>query len=143
MADCHIRVLTAADAGLLLAAEAELFDDPVDARMTAAFLAEPRHHMVAALENSCLVGFVSAVEYSHPDKTRGELFINEVSVVPRLRERRLGSRMLAQILDVGRALGCFDAWVLTDRENHAAMRLYAAAGGKAGDHVMFTFDLTA
>jgi aminoglycoside 6'-N-acetyltransferase I len=49
------------------------------------------------------------------------------------------------VLDVARGLGCAEAWVLTDRANTAAMRLYAAAGSTEAptDHVMFTFTLDA
>ena len=40
--------------------------------------------------------------------------------------------MMQRIFDVGRALRCREAWVLTDRLNVAAMRLYATAGGREG-----------
>jgi hypothetical protein len=38
---------------------------------------------------------------------------------------------------------CTQAWVLTDRDNTAAMRLYASVGGDPGsqDRVMFDFKL--
>ena len=47
------------------------------------------------------------------------------------------------LLDVARRADCHEAWVLTDRSNEAATRLYAAAGGQEtpGQHVMFTFAL--
>ena len=40
-------------------------------------------------------------------------------------------------------LGCIDAWVLTERENIAAMNLYSALGNTAApsDCVMFEFRL--
>jgi hypothetical protein len=40
-------------------------------------------------------------------------------------------------------LGCTEAWVLTDRENTAAMNLYSAVGNveKPTDCVMFSFHL--
>jgi hypothetical protein len=43
------------------------------------------------------------------------------------------------LFDAGRALGCTQAWVLTDRDNTAAMRLYASVGGDPGtrEHVNF------
>jgi predicted 3-demethylubiquinone-9 3-methyltransferase (glyoxalase superfamily) len=51
--------------------------------------------------------------------------------------------MLEGILARGRELGCTEAWVLTERGNDPARRLYASLGGveDAGDGVMFTFVL--
>ena len=50
--------------------------------------------------------------------------------------------MLRAVFAVARGLDCAEAWVLTDRANTAAMRLYAAGSTEAPtDHVMFTFKL--
>lgn len=53
--------------------------------------------------------------------------------------------MIRTLLQHGERLGCGEAWVLTDRSNHAAMRLYASTGGEEDPHdqVMFTFFLNA
>ena len=47
------------------------------------------------------------------------------------------------MLRVGAEVGCQEAWVLTNRSNLPAMRLYTAAGGTeaAEETVMFTFDV--
>jgi aminoglycoside 6'-N-acetyltransferase I len=66
-----------------------------------------------------------------------------VSVTSSHRRRGLARTLLAAILERGRALGCSEAWVLTDRGNAPATRLYASLGGEeeASDTVMFTFPL--
>ncbi len=89
------------------------------------------------------MGFVSAVDYWHPDKPR-ELWINEVSIAPARRNRGVGTRLLQKTLEHARALGCREAWVLTEHDNAAALALYSKLGGvRSGtDHVMFTFHLT-
>lgn len=71
------------------------------------------------------------------------LQVNEVAVAPSHRGRGLGKAIVAALLQVGRELGCAQAWVLTDRENSAAMRLYAGSGGQEAptDQVMFSFIL--
>ena len=90
-------------------------------------------------------GFVSAVHYVHPDKPHPELWINEVGVADGYRGQGIGKAVMRETLDVGRRLGCAEAWVLTERSNEAAMRLYASSGGEAApeDAVMFTFHLDA
>jgi aminoglycoside 6'-N-acetyltransferase I len=139
----EIKVLGLQDAGVLRHIAPDVFDNPINVRRVEEFLADPRHHLVVAVEDGLVVGFVSAVHYVHPDKALPELWINEVSVTASHRGRGLGTRLLHSLLDVARGLGCAEAWVLTDRTNTAAMRLYPAAGSTEppSDHVMFTFRL--
>jgi aminoglycoside 6'-N-acetyltransferase I len=84
----------------------------------------------------------SAVNYVHPDK-QPELWINEVGVSPAHRSRGIGAQLVRALLAEGKRLGCVEAWVLTERENAPALRLYASCGGveASPDSVMFTFHL--
>ena len=140
-----IKLLGPRDAGVLAKVAPDVFDDPIDAGRADAFLADPRCHLAVAVEDGRVVGFASAVHYVHPDKPRPELWINEIGVAATHRGRGLGTRLLRAVFAVARGLGCAKAWVLTDRANTAAMRLYAAAGSTEAptDHVMFTFKLDA
>src|SRR5262245_10145773 len=138
----EIKVLSQQDTGVLANIAPDVFDDTIDLGRTDEFLADPHHHLVVAVDNGQVVGFVSAVHYLHPDKPRPELWINEIGVAAPHRGRGLGTQLLNSLFVVGKGLGCAEAWVLTDRANTAAMRLYAAVGGtKPTDHVMFTFRL--
>jgi aminoglycoside 6'-N-acetyltransferase I len=139
----EIKILGPQDAGVLADVAADVFDDPIDTGRADEFLEDPRHHLAVAVEDGRVVGFVSAVHYVHPDKPRPELWINEVSVAATHRRRGLGTRLLHSLFAVARSLGCAEAWVLTDRANTAAMRLYTVAGNTEAptDHVMFTFRL--
>ena len=141
----EIKVLGPQDAGVLEHVDPDVFDDPIDVCRAVEFLADPRHHLVVAVDDGVVVGFVSAVHYVHPDKPRPELWINEVSVAETHRGHGLGTRMLRSMFDVARGCGCVEVWVLTDRTNTAAMRLYASAGSAevSTDHVMFTYRLDA
>ena len=140
-----IKILSPQDAGVLAHVAPDVFDDPIDVGRANEFLADPRHHLAVAVEDGVVVGFVSAVHYVHPDKPRPELWINEVSVAATHRARGLATRLLHAVFEAARCVGCAEAWVLTDRANVAAMRLYAAAGRTSSptDHVMFTFRLDA
>jgi ribosomal protein S18 acetylase RimI-like enzyme len=139
----EIKILGPQDAGVLAHVAPNVFDDVIDSGRAAEFLADPRHHLAVAVEDGLVVGFVSAVHYVHPDKPRPELWIDEVGVADTHRRRGLGTRLLGAVFALARSLGCAKAWVLTDRANTAAMRLYAAAGSTEAptDHVMFTFRL--
>ena len=119
------------------------FDNPIDARATEELLNDSHHHLITAVDDGLVVGFISAVHYLHPDRRRPELWINEVQVAPPYRDRGLGKAMLEATLRKARELGCTEAWVLTDVDNIAARRLYGSLGGREGPHdgVMFTFAL--
>jgi len=140
-----IKLLGPQDAVVLANIAPDVFDDPIDARRANEFLADPRHHLAVAVENGWVVGFVSAVHYVHPDKPRPELWINEIGVAATHRGRGLGTRLLSAVFAVAQVLGCAEAWVLTDRANTAAMRLYSTAASTQAptDAVMFTFKLDA
>lgn len=140
----EIRLLGAGDDAILANVAPGVFDNLVQPRLAAEFLADPRHHIAVACEAGQVVGFVSAVDYVHPDKPR-ELFINEVGVAPTHQRQGLAKRLLTAVLEAGRAAGCRQAWVLTDRSNVAAMRLYGACGGVEATElsVLFEFPLDA
>jgi GNAT superfamily N-acetyltransferase len=143
-----IRRLAPADLPLLLAAK-DVFDQAVQPVLAQRFLAHPDHHLVGAIENGGLLGFVSAVTYLHPDKPL-ECWINEMGVVESRQRRGIGRQLLQAMLAHAGSLGCREAWVLTNTGNRAARGLYAACGGvaspaaRAADGViMFSFAVPA
>jgi ribosomal protein S18 acetylase RimI-like enzyme len=136
-----VRILDRDDAAVLENVAPEVFDHPIDPAICREFLADPRHHIVVALKAGQVVGFATAVHYVHPDKPP-ELWINEVGVTPELHRQRVGAQLMAQLLSHARALGCREAWVLTEEDNAAARALYASAGGKEEPGPIYlTFDL--
>jgi ribosomal protein S18 acetylase RimI-like enzyme len=138
VSDLVVRLAGHADLGLFERVDDDVFDGPVDAALLREFVADPRHHLAIALGPAGqVVGFASAVHYVHPDK-RPQLFVNEVGVARPWQGRGLGSRLLRALLDHAQALGCSEAWVLTDADNAAACALYRGAGGRAQPAVMFT-----
>lgn len=140
--DIQIRLLGAGDEPVLGGAVEGVFDQPVDGKLAAEFLADPRHHIVVALDGARLVGFASAVHYVHPDKS-AELWVNELGVAPSYQRLGIAKRLLGALLAAGRAMGCRQAWVLTDRTNTSAMHLYRTMGGREApsEVVMFEFAL--
>ena len=137
-----IRLLTPDDCRVLERVADDTFDHPIEPALAAEFLRDSRHHLMVALDGDLVVGFVSAVHYVHPDKP-AELWINEVGVAPTHQGQGIAKALLTAMLGAGRDLGCREAWVLTNRSNTAAMRLYASCGGSESDDdlTMFSFPL--
>ena len=137
-----LKVLQSSDAAVLANVAPDVFDGPLDPRLVTEFLNDGRHHLAVAVDQGVVVGMASGVHYIHPDKP-SELWINEVGVAPSHQGKGIGKAVVQTLLQHGRSLGCREAWVLTNRSNQAAMRLYASTGGEASSdpEVMFTFQL--
>jgi aminoglycoside 6'-N-acetyltransferase I len=138
-----IQILAKDDLSLLLNAAPDVFDNPVTETLAREFLDDPRHHIVAALMDGVIVGFASAVHYIHPDKP-SELWINEVGVAPSYQGQGIAKAILKELLHLGRQLGCKNAWVLTDRGNEVANRLYRSIGGQIHleETLMYEFEIS-
>jgi aminoglycoside 6'-N-acetyltransferase I len=138
----EIRMLGAHDEPVLRNVAPGVFDHALKPALIAEFLRDGRHHLAVAIEDGTMIGFASGVHYVHPDKP-SELWINEVGVAPSHHRRGIGKAIIEALLQHAKRLGCREAWVLTDRTNQAAMRLYASTGGKEAPHdqVMFTYFL--
>jgi GNAT superfamily N-acetyltransferase len=135
-----IRMLCPTDSPLLGRVAPGVFDNEVEPRWTAEFLADPRHHMAVALIGGQVVGMASAVHYVHPDKPP-ELWVNEVGVAPTYQGQGIGRLLLEALFARGRALGCSEAWLGTEETNIVARRLYAAVGGEEQPMVHVSFRL--
>ena len=138
----EIKILGSGEENILANVAPEVFDHAIDLERTREFLRDARHHLAVALDGELVVGMASAVDYIHPDKPV-ELWINEIGVAPTHQQRGIGKRLLTAMFDLARELGCTEAWVLTNRSNTAAMRLYQALGATEPDDdtVYFTFTL--
>ena len=136
----EIRRIKPGDEALFDRVAADVFDEPINARRLAAYLAEPSHLMLVALHAGEVVAQVAAVVHRHPDKPT-ELYIDEVGVTPALQRQGIARRMVAEMFALGTALGCEEAWVGTEPHNVAARRLYESRGATAEPFVMYEYEL--
>jgi aminoglycoside 3-N-acetyltransferase I len=123
-----VRIFEATTAAQVEAA-AQLYDGPPLRPATNAFLADPRHHLLVALDDDGrTVGFISGVEMTHPDKGT-EMLLYELAVAEDARQRGIGLALTARLADLARSRGCYGMWVGVDTDNAAAHATYRAAGG--------------
>jgi len=137
-----IKSLSQGDEDVLRNVASDVFDNELDENLVTEFLADSRHHIVVAIDAGLVVGFASAVHYVHPDK-QPELWINEVGVTPTHQRQGIGKKLLQEMFLKAKSLGCNEAWVLTNRSNTPAMKLYASVteSETPEDVVMFNFSL--
>lgn len=142
MTPITVRLLAPNEAHILDNVAEDVFDFPVNPVWRDEFFADPRHHLVVALDGEVVVGMASGVHYVHPDKPP-ELWINEVAVARTHQNRGLGRELVATLVAHGKSIGCHEAWVLTSPTNEPAKRMYRAAGGVPDEELstMFTYRL--
>jgi ribosomal protein S18 acetylase RimI-like enzyme len=134
--DYPIRRLGPEDAAVVLRM-GPLFDYEPLPDATQRFLADPLHHLLVAFDGDRPAGFVSGVEMTHPDKGT-EMFLYELAVLETHRQRGIGRALVEALGALARDRGCYGMWVLTDEDNTAARRTYAATSGQdAGPTVMY------
>lgn len=139
----EIRQLGIADMRLLLNASPDVFDHAVVPVRAAEFLSDPRHVLIAAIDDRAVVGFLSAVIYVHPDKANPELWVNEVGVAEPYRQRGIGRRLMEAAVAAAKAADCSAFWVLTEADNSAARALYRSVGAtETADVIQYEISLS-
>src|SRR5262249_40742400 len=134
------RRLTAGDDFVLNSVAEDVFDEPIDAKRLAAYLADPGHVMMVAIAGEQVVGQCAAVIHRHPDKAT-ELYIDEIGVAPEFKRTGIARRLLKDMLAFGKALGCEEAWVGTESDNRPARGLYETQGATAEVFAMYVIKL--
>lgn len=136
----EITRLTVGDQATV-AAMSHLFDGPSIDEHAQRFLADERHHLLLARDGDALVGFISGVEMTHPDKGT-EMFVYELAVDDAWQRRGIGAALVQALIDVAKSHGCYGMWVLTDADNTAALATYTSVGGARHDQVMIDWEWT-
>jgi ribosomal protein S18 acetylase RimI-like enzyme len=120
---------------------AHLFDDAARDDAVRRFLRDPSHHLLLARDGGRVVGFVSGVETTHPDKGT-EMLLYELAVDDAAQRQGHGRALVEALADLARGRGCYGMWVLTDADNDAALATYRSGGATAeSTHVMLAWDL--
>jgi ribosomal protein S18 acetylase RimI-like enzyme len=133
-----VRLAAGADA--TVAHMSHLFDESAIPEHTRRFLQDDRHHLLIAREGDDVVGFVSGVEMTHPDKGT-EMFLYELAVDEPWQRHGVGRSLVTALGDLARQRGCYGMWVLTDDDNEAALATYTSAGGsRRGNQVMVDWE---
>jgi ribosomal protein S18 acetylase RimI-like enzyme len=116
-------------------AGADLFDTPPQDAPTAHFLASPGHHLLFAYDNAPsgegaeVIGMVSGVETTHPDKGT-EMFLYELGVAPAAQRNGVGTALVQALAALAEERGCYGMWVAIDPDNVAARQTYRRAGAQ-------------
>jgi aminoglycoside 3-N-acetyltransferase I len=107
----------------------------------AALLADERMIFLVALDGLEPVAFVLAHELPRRHGDPFELFVYELDVWPAYRRRGVATALLRELERLALARGIRAGFVLTDRRNEPAMRLYRSVGGRRPhENVLWEFE---
>lgn len=121
--DIQIKHLTSGDEAILERVAIDVFDEAIDPDYLRSYLAEANHHMIVAINANEVVGQIRAVVHKHPDRA-DELYIDNLGVTPTLQRQGIATKLLDAMLELGRSLGCEEAWLATESNNTQAKGFY-------------------
>lgn len=137
--EIEIRLASLEDLPTLEKVGDRLFDHPIKRNRAIEFFKDPRHHLFLAFSKGEVVGMASGFHYVHPDKDP-ELFINEVGVIEAYQNQGIGRKLVRDLFEYGKTLGCKYAWIGTEKSNIAAQKCYEAAGMEPDDEPFILFE---
>ena len=103
-------------------------------------LAQSGFHVIVALENSKLIGGLTAYEMKMFKRETTEMFLYEIEVAEMHRQKGIGKALIEFPKKICAEKGIVEMFVGTEKENLPARKLYASTGGAADeDSVWFNY----
>ncbi len=135
-----LRHLGPDDLDMLLGVKEGLFDNPILPDQAKAFLADPQHEILLALDGSDVVGMATGQILLHPDKPPA-FFIAEVGVRDEYQRQGIAKRLCDRLMQVARDRGCEGIWLATETDNAVARALYRSLDAReTGGIVVYDWD---
>lgn len=91
----------------------DVFDGPVIPESLTSFLADPKQHIIVAIDAGQMCGICSGMHHHHPDRLP-DMWINELSVATPWRRRGIATQMIGALRDLAIALDCREIWVVAE-----------------------------
>jgi len=106
------------------------------------FLARPENILIVAAEEGIPIGFLLAYLLDRVDRKQRMVCLYEVEVSEPCRRRGIGRAMIETLKTICRQENTMKTWVITNRSNLAAFKLYESTGATAdarGDEVTLVY----
>lgn len=139
--DIMVRRLKPGDEALVGAVAGRFKSALLPSARARRFLAHDANYLIVAERGGELAGFVLAYRLDRLDRDAGQLFLYEVGVAPEHRRCGVGTRLMEYVRGLVAEESLMEAFVLTERDNDAALGLYRRAGGQveSSGSVLFVY----
>jgi len=101
------------------------------------FLSRPNNILIGAYDDNQTVGIGIGYVLDRTETGSPMFYIHDIEVAAHVRRQGVGCKIIDVFIRLARKAGALKMFVITDRDNVAAMALYESAGAKA----MLTDDL--
>lgn len=136
----EILRVTPANAAVLARVAEDVFDEEIDPKLLAAYLAQPGHLMVVAVSDGAVIGQARGMVHYQPDEPT-HLYVDNLGVTPSRQREGIARRLMEALFHWSREFGCVAFWVATEIDNDPARALYAGYAGEAEEMVFYESEL--
>lgn len=107
-----------------------------------AFLKNDSNFLIGTFENDKPIGILIAYLLDRPDGNRPMMYIHDIEVLESHRQKGAATSMLNMIKDIAREKNCLKTFLITNKNNQAAVNLYKKASGDTphDDDLVFIFN---
>ncbi len=106
------------------------------------FLANPLNYLLIAYWENIVVGVLLGYELQRPETPQPKFFVYEMEVLEAQRGRGIGKALINQFKRYCKDRNASELFLITNRSNIPAMRLYSSTGGvqEGEDNVLFVYE---
>lgn len=106
------------------------------------FISNENNYGFIAINNDKVVGFATAYTLLKPDG-RKVLYLDSIDVMPQYQGNGYGKGLISFACEIGKRIGCYKMFLITNKSNVVACKCYENAGGinKAQDEIVYNYDL--
>ena len=107
-----------------------------------AFITKAGNYGFVVLVDGNIVGFAYAYELVRVDEVAPMLYVHSVGLLPAYQNKGLGTRLMAYITAYAKEHGFSECFVITDKGNARACRVYETVGGKSAyeNEIVYVMD---
>lgn len=116
----------------------DVFDDEIKDELLQAVLHNGQL-LVTAIFDGAVVGQLQAMIQHHLDGPP-QLYIDNLGVSPLHQRRGIARRLIREVSMWASELGCQEAWIVTDLNNHEANALYQSIEAQHSTVAMYSLD---
>jgi len=92
------------------------------------FLSDRSRYLLLAVQQDRVLGSLHGQALRHPHRCEPQFLLYEIDVRPEYGNQGVGKALVQSFIEEAEAAGAFEAWVLTDESNPAALAMYTSCG---------------
>jgi len=105
----------------------------LDEAAIGSFLSDPSCYILLAMDGDRVIGSLNGYALHKLYRPEPQFLLYEVGVLPEWRNQGAGTALVQAFVEEARSRGAFEVWVLTERANVSALKMYQKCGFQIED----------